>query len=241
LWTRTIRSSRYPPRPPAPSSRGARLDAAGARTPRKCIALVAMTDRARRRSPSPTRHLQGIERPSRCACGRRSTSPQSSASTHPASRSSAPCLQVVQCSVMSLTHNVFGRSRTNRRCTRSSWKAGNGLWPRRLRRWQIPAIPAVRTCDALAPAPHTEPDPKFGVHPRRPVGVARKAGLLPATEPGKKRCVGMALGGQPSRGRTVRTRVMKTPNASMKSRRNCSVVLSVTSPSSVISPGVNWM
>ena len=51
----------------------------------------------------------------------------------------------------------------------------------------------------------------------------------------------VALGGHPSRGRTVRTRVMNTPNASMKSRRNCSVVLSVTSPSSVISPGVNWM
>ena len=48
-------------------------------------------------------------------------------------------------------------------------------------------------------------------------------------------------GYQPSRGRTVRTRVMKTPNASMKSRRNCSVDLSVTSPSSVISPAVNWM
>jgi len=60
-WTRTIRSSRYPPRPPDPSSRGVRLGAAGARTPRKCIALVAMTDRARRRSPSPTRHLQGID------------------------------------------------------------------------------------------------------------------------------------------------------------------------------------
>src|SRR6185295_13868328 len=123
----------------------------------------------------------------------------------------------------------------------SKLSPGNGLWPRRLRRWQIPAIPAVRTCDAFAPAPHTEPEPKFGVHPRRPVRVARKAGLLPATEPGKKWCVGMALGGQPSRGRTVRTRMMNTSNASMKSRRNCSVVLSVTSPSSVISPGVNWM
>jgi len=31
---------------------------------------------------------------------------------------------LVQCSVMSVTHNVFGRSATNRRCTRSSWKAG---------------------------------------------------------------------------------------------------------------------
>jgi hypothetical protein len=31
---------------------------------------------------------------------------------------------LVQCSVMSVTHNVFGRSATNRRCTRSSWIAG---------------------------------------------------------------------------------------------------------------------
>jgi len=44
-----------------PIEPGVRLGAGGARTPRKCIALVAMTDRARRRSPSPTRHLQGID------------------------------------------------------------------------------------------------------------------------------------------------------------------------------------
>jgi hypothetical protein len=68
----------------------------------------------------------------------------------------------------------------------SKLSPGNGLWPRRLRRWQIPAIPAVRTCDAFAPAPHAEPETKFGVQPRRPVGVARKAGLLPATEPGRR-------------------------------------------------------
>ena len=78
----------------------------------------------------------------------------------------------------------------------------------------------------------------------RPYGtnsLTRKPSAVIGASPGKKRCVGVALGGQPSRGRTVRTRVMKTPNASMKSRRNCSVALSVTSPSSVISPGVNWM
>ena len=46
-------------------------------------------------------------------------------------------------------------------------------------------------------------------------------------------------GYQPSRGSTVRTRVTNTPKASMKSRRNCSVASSVTSPSSVIRLGVN--
>jgi O-methyltransferase involved in polyketide biosynthesis len=40
----------------------------------------------------------------------------------------------VGCSVMSVTHNAFGRSATNRRCTRSSWHAGGGLPPRRFRR-----------------------------------------------------------------------------------------------------------
>jgi hypothetical protein len=75
--------------------------------------------------------------------------------------------------------------------------------------------------------------------PRRSSEKSRVATRYRARQ--AQRCVGMALGGQPSRGRTVRTRMMKSPNASMKSRRNCSVVLSVTSPSSVISPGVNWM
>ena len=37
----------------------------------------------------------------------------------------------------------------------------------------------------------------------------------------------------------VRTRVTNTSKASIKSRRNCSVPLSVTSPTSVIKPGVS--
>jgi hypothetical protein len=48
-------------------------------------------------------------------------------------------------------------------------------------------------------------------------------------------------GCQDERGRTVRTRMMNCLNSLTKSRRNCSVVLSVTSPSSVTKPGVNWM
>jgi hypothetical protein len=46
---------------------------------------------------------------------------------------------------------------------------------------------------------------------------------------------------QLTRGSTVRTRSTNTSNASMKSRKNSSVPLSVTSPASVIKPGVNWM
>ena len=34
---------------------------------------------------------------------------------------------------------------------------------------------------------------------------------------------------------------MNCANSNMKSRRNCSVLLSVTSPSELIMPGVNWM
>ena len=50
---------------------------------RSCPAAVAVVN-----TPSA-----GHRRPSWCVCGRRSTSPQSSANTHPASRSSAPCLR----------------------------------------------------------------------------------------------------------------------------------------------------
>ena len=42
-----------------------------------------------------------------------------------------------------------------------------------------------------------------------------------------------------SGGSAVRTRVTNTSKASIKSRRNCSVPLSVTSPTSVIKPGVS--
>jgi hypothetical protein len=44
-----------------------------------------------------------------------------------------------------------------------------------------------------------------------------------------------------SGGSTVRTRVTNTSNAAMKSRKNCSVDFAVTSPTSVIRSGVNWM
>jgi hypothetical protein len=40
---------------------------------------------------------------------------------------------------------------------------------------------------------------------------------------------------------TVRARVTNTSNSSMKSRKNCAVDLSVTAPTSVIKPGLNWM
>jgi hypothetical protein len=54
---------------------------------------------------------------------------------------------------------------------------------------------------------------------------------------------GLRIGTQlyPVRGSTVSTRVMNWANSFMKLRRNSSVVSSLTSPSSLIKPGVNWM
>jgi hypothetical protein len=66
------------------------------------------------------------------------------------------------------------------------------------------------------------------------IGVRRAASpMFPATSRGQLACLSGVS--------TVRTRVTNTSNASMKSRKNCSVPLSVTSPASVIKPGVNWM
>jgi hypothetical protein len=66
-----------------------------------------------------------------------------------------------------------------------------------------------------------------------PVFVALRHRCVPATSRGQLACLSGVS--------TVRTRVTNTSNASMKSRKNCSVPLSVTSPASVIKPGVNWM
>src|SRR5258708_2629548 len=83
----------------------------------------------------------------------------------------------------------------------------------------------------------------------RPCGDRPPLRIAPTAACGCSHCGVTAAARQPydavvlnlSGGSTVRTRVTNTSNASMKSHKNCSVDLAVTSPTSVIRPGVNWM
>ena len=159
-----------------PSSRAARLRAAGARTPRRCIASRGRSGRscparvAGARWPSA-----GRRRPARSACGRRSTSP----------RLTGEHVEDGAAVDLAGRGGVFGDVGAPQPVRRVGERTGAAPGRRAV---PAPAGAALavgvaadpgpagqphQPGDPLAADPDAHPEAQLGVHPRRPVGAAR--------------------------------------------------------------------